>query len=491
MKPILMLAAVLLPILGGALVPVLPFKKRRTMTVYVEAVVLLTTVLVWALLLHRPYARFPIVLFVNNLSLSLKIDGLGMVFSGLVATLWPLATLYAFEYMKKERHERIFFMLYTMTFGVTLGIAFAEDMLTMYFFYELLTLVTVPLVLHTLTHEAVQASRRYLYYSIGGAAFAFLGLVFLMYYGNTVDFHLGGVLTARAMSTKTNTLLLIYVIAFFGFGVKAALCPFNAWLPRAGVAPTPVTALLHAVAVVKAGAFAILRLTYYSFGADFLRGTWAQTVVMSMVLFTIVYGCSRALKETHIKRRLAYSTISNLSYILFGATLMSPLGLIGALTHMIFHAVMKIGSFFCAGAIMYQTDRHYVHELDGLGRRMPFVFGVFTVTSLGLMGVPGLCGFISKWNLAGAAVESGNPLAYLGIGALLISALLTAIYMMSIVIRAFFPAADFEDSTLGDARDPGWMMCVPLFVFAAAIFYFGLHPGPIIGFLTDVANGLL
>ena len=163
-----------------------------------------------------------------------------------------------------------------------------------------------------------------------------------MVYGTSVDFYLSGVLTARAMEAHTNTLLLIYVIAFFGFGVKAALCPFNAWLPQAGVAPTPVTALLHAVAVVKAGAFAIIRLTYYSFGADFLRGTWAQTVVMSVVLFTILYGCSRALKETHFKRRLAYSTISNLSYILFGVTLMSPLGLTGALTHMVCHAVMKI-----------------------------------------------------------------------------------------------------------------------------------------------------
>lgn len=487
----IMLAAILIPIIGGALVIVLPFKKRAHMAVYLEIVVIITSLLVWLIISEGTRGRFPIVKFVNNLSLSLELDGCGMVFSGLVSALWPLAMLYSFEYMKKEKHEKVFFMFYTMTYGITLGIAFAEDMLTMYFFYELLTLVTVPLVLHTLSREAILASRKYLYYSLGGAAFAFIGLVFLMVYGFTVDFTYGGVLTPETVGDKTNTLLLIYVIAFMGFGVKAAICPFNSWLPQAGVAPTPVTALLHAVAVVKAGAFAIIRLTYYSFGTDFLIGTWAQYVVMGVVMFTIIYGCSRALKETHIKRRLAYSTISNLSYILFGVTIMTPLGLVGALSHLVFHAVMKICSFFCAGAIMHQTEKHYVHELDGMGRRMPAVFGVFTVSSLALMGVPGLCGFISKWNLANAAVMSGNVMAYFGIGALLISALLTAIYMLSIVIRAFFPPKDFDMESVKEYKDPNWMMLLPLFLFVAAMIVFGLHSAPIVQFFTDISNGVL
>lgn len=491
MSPVTMLAAVLLPIIGGALVMVLPFKKRIQMEVYLETVVVLTSILVWGILSEGPGERFPIVKFVNNLSLSLQLDGCGMVFSGLVSALWPLAMLFSFEYMKKEKHEKVFFMFYTMTYGVTLGISFAEDMLTMYFFYELLTLVTVPLVLHTLTREAILAARKYLYYSLGGAAFAFIGLVFLMIYGTTVDFTYGGVLMPEMIGDKNNTLLLIYVIAFLGFGVKAAVCPFNSWLPQAGVAPTPVTALLHAVAVVKAGAFAIIRLTYYSFGTDFLIGTWAQYVVMGIVMFTILYGCSRALKETHIKRRLAYSTISNLSYVLFGVTIMTPLGLVGALSHLVFHAVMKICSFFCAGAIMYQTDKHYVHELDGLGRRMPVVFGIFTVSGLALMGVPGLCGFISKWNLANAAVMSGNVMAYFGIGTLLISALLTAIYMLSIVIRAFFPPVDFDMEKVAEYKDPNWLMLVPLFVFAAFMLGFGLHSAPIVQFFTDISNGVM
>ncbi len=486
----MIICIILLPIITGILIPLLPFRKRSHKEIFLESAVILNSILVWYLLLHHSESTFLLAHFTGDLNISFRVDGMSMVFAGLVSGLWPFATLYAFEYMTKEKHENTFFLFYTMTYGVTLGIAFAANLLTMYFFYELLTLVTVPLVMHTLTREAVLASRKYLYYSLGGAAFAFIGLIMIIVYGSTTDFILGGVLDLAKIGDRTNILLLIYVMAFMGFGVKAAVCPFNSWLPQAGVAPTPVTALLHAVAVVKSGAFAIIRLTYYSFGTEFLRGTWAQTTVMIVVMFTIVYGCSRALKETHIKRRLAYSTISNLSYILFGAVIMTPLGLTGAITHLVFHAVMKISSFFCAGAIMHQTDKRYVHELNGLGYKMPCIFGIFTISALALMGVPGLAGFISKWNLAGAAVDSKNPLAYGGIACLLISALLTAIYMLSIVVRAFFPGKDFDDSSIQDAHDPNWKMLLPLFVFTVFIILFGVHSQPIVDFFYDVAAGI-
>jgi multicomponent Na+:H+ antiporter subunit D len=209
---------------------------------------------------------------------------------------------------------------------------------------------------------------------------------------------------------------------------------------------------------------------------------------MSFTIITIVYGCSKALKETHLKRRLAYSTISNLSYILFGAALMTPLGLVGALSHLVFHAMMKISSFFCAGAIMHQTERHYIHELDGLGRKMPVTFCIFTVSSLALMGVPGLAGFISKWNLATAAVGSGTWLAYIGIGALLISALLTAIYMMSIVMRAFEPGNDFHDGRIKEYKDPNILMLLPLVIFTIMIVVFGLHSQPFVDYFMQIAG---
>lgn len=491
MNEFMMLIIILLPILGGAVSAVLPFHKREHRFIFLEAFIISTTILVWWLLFNKPEEAFRVVYFTGNLSIDLKMDGLGMVFAGLVSALWPFAMLYSFEYMKHETHERMFFMFYTMTYGVTLGIALSGNLMTMYFFYELLTLVTVPLVMHTLSREAILASRKYLYYSLGGAAFAFIGLIFIILYGVNMDFTFGGVLDLSKVSDRTNILLLIYVFSFLGFGVKAAVCPFNSWLPQAGVAPTPVTALLHAVAVVKSGAFAIMRITYYSFGMNFLRGTWAQNVVMAVVIFTILYGCSRALKETHFKRRLAYSTISNLSYILFGVTIMTPLGLVGALCHMVFHAVMKITSFFCAGAVMYKTGKNYVHELDGIGKYMPKVFGIFTLSAMGLIGVPGLAGFISKFHLATAAVYSDNVMAYVGIGALLISALLTAIYMLSIVVRAFFPPADFDDSNIKTVKDPNWMMLLPLAVFSIFIVALGLFSNPLVSFFLKIAEGTI
>ena len=479
------------------------------------------------LLFHAPTTDFVFARFTRSLTLSLKIDGMSRIFAGLVSFMWPLASLYAFEYMTKEENENIFFMFYTMTYGITLGIAFAEDIFTMYFFYELLTLVTVPLVMHTLTREAVLASRTYLYYSLGGAGFAFIGLVFIISYSFNINFRYGGVLSLSRVAGKENVLLLIYVLAFLGFGVKAAIFPLGGWLPKASVAPTPVTALLHAVAVVNAGAFAIIRLTYFSFGTEFLRGTWAQRVVMAFAIITILYASTRAVKETHIKRRLAYSTSSNLSYILFGVTLMTPLGLLGALSHFVIHAVMKICSFFCAGAIIHQTDRAndesrsdsfmrnfqansarppvggiaYVHELNGLAKKLPGVFAIFTISALSLMGVPGFAGFISKWNLASAAVYAGGREGYIGIAVLLISALLTAIYMVTMVIRGYFPERPAQSLT-GDHqdpeadlpvnyRDPNWRMMLPLGIFAVLIILIGLFSEPLISLLGKVAEGII
>lgn len=482
----ILIFVVLFPMLTAVLIPILPFRKRLHMEIYIEGIVLITSALVLAMLLNQPQEACVLFRFIGNLSISFKLDGLGAVFAGLVAVLWPLATLYSFEYMKHESHEKYFFMFYTITYGVTLGIALSENIVSMYCFYEMLSLVTLPLIMHTLTREAILASRTYLYYSLGGAAFAFIGMIFILSYGTTSSFVPGGVLDMSKIGNPS-LILLIYVICFLGFSVKTAMWPFSKWLPQAGVAPTPVTALLHAVAVVKAGAFTVMRITYYSFGTELLRGTWAQTVVMALVIFTIVYGCSRALKETHLKRRLAWSTVSNLSYILFGVVMMSPQGLTGALSHMIFHAVMKICSFFCAGAIIYKTGRQYVHEMDGFGRKMPKVFVIYTISGLALMGVPGLCGFISKWNLVKAALDNGTVLAYVGIAALLISALLTAIYMLTISVRAFFPGKNFDYGKLQNVEDPNWLMILPLVVFAVAMFWFGLYSEPVVHALESIA----
>ena len=489
MNSYVLLIAIFLPILGGILTGVIPFKGRTKRNIFVEIVVIITSIIMWLIILNKPQGSIEVLKFTGDLVFAFKMDGLGMIFAGLISSLWPLATLYSFEYMEKEEREGSFFMFYTITYGVTLGISLAGNLMTMYLFYEMLTIVTVPLVLHTLTREAILASRTYLYYSLGGAAFGFIGFIFVLVYGTSLDFVYGGVLDPGKIGDRGNVLLLIYVLAFLGFGVKAAICPFNKWLPQAGVAPTPVTALLHAVAVVKSGAFAIMRITYYSFGPDFLRGTWAQYTVMAIAIFTIIYGSARALKETHFKRRLAYSTIGNLSYILFGVTIMTPLGLFGALCHMVFHAVMKIASFFCAGAVISKTERTYVFELNGLGKHMPMTFGIFTISGLALMGVPGLCGFVSKWYLAEAAVASENVLAYVGIGALLISAILTAVYTMTISVRAFFPGKDFDDSVNEGVKEAGVRMLLPLCIFAVCIIIFGVYSKPLTDLLLSVAMG--
>ncbi len=256
------------------------------------------------------------------------------------------------------------------------------------------------------------------------------------------------------------------------------------------------------MAVVKSGAFAILRFTYFSYGAWFLQGTWAQWAVMTGALLTIGYGSTMAVREIHWKRRLAYSTISNLSYILFGAALMSPLGLAAALCHLVIHAFMKICSFFCAGSVMHQTGKTQVYELDGLGRKMPVVFGCFTIASLSLMGIPLFGGFISKWNLAEAAFSCGSStgawLPYAGVGVILYSALMTGIYMLSVAVRAYFPVlaagagakqeTDSKKTTQEEYRDPGWMMLVPLVIFAAVILLLGIRPGPLMELLTGIGG---
>lgn len=483
---------VILPIVGGTVAQILhlPDKKRN---IFLEILVLITSALAIMCVIRRPEEGFILFHLTGNLDFALKLDGLGSVFTCLIAVLWPLATLYAFEYMRHEKRQTSFFAFYTMTYGVTLGIAMAENLVTMYLFYELLTLVSVYLVIHPMTKKAIRASRTYLYYSIGGAAFAFIALVFVIVYGNTTDFALGGVLNLEKIGGNTQMMLLIYLFAFWGFGVKAAVFPFQGWLPKASVAPTPVTALLHAVAVVKSGAFAVMRLTYYCFGTEFLRGTWVQFVVMGIAMVSIVYGSTMAVKETHFKRRLAFSTISNLSYILLAVTMMSPLGLLAGLSHLVFHAIMKIGAFFSAGAVMHQSGREYIDELNGMGRRMPFVFSVFTICGLSLIGIPMFAGFISKWNIGAAIMDTGSsyPFAYLAGGVLLYSALMTAIYIMTVVVRAWFPDKDQPPQTDCKVTDPNWEMKLPLGIFAAAVVVLGIYSEPLMQILRDVAAGIL
>lgn len=479
-----LLIPIFFPVICGALFFALNPKTKKARNTFVLTSVLINTAIMFVTIFLTNDILFTLFDFSGDLTIALNLDGLGKIFAGLVSVLWPFTALYALEYMKKEEHIRMFYTFFLVSYGVTLGIACSGNMLTMYFFYELLTLVTLPLVIQPMTKASNRAGRAYLIYSIGGAAFAFIGLIFILSYGSGAGFTMGGVLTNLANSHK-NLLLAVYVLAFMGFGVKAAVFPLHGWLPKASVAPTPVTALLHAVAVVKAGAFAVIRLTYYSYGTDFLKGTWAQYAVMAIVIFTILFGSSAALKQVHFKRRLAYSTVANLSYILFGVTLMTPIGLEAGVLHMLFHSIIKIGAFFAAGAVLHSTKREYISELDGLGKKMPITFGTFTVFALALTGIPLFNGFVSKWALASAAIQSGDTLSFIGIIVLLISALLTAIYMLNISVRAFFPKKDAELTYLEGVHEVNGYMTVPMIILAIACIALGLFSQPVVDLISS------
>ena len=303
----MLLISILLPVLGAvALFIWRPRDVRACHALTMTATLATSACVAWCIFTPGGH---PITLLKLSdlLSISFKLDGLGRVFGGLVAFLWPLSTLYAFEYMAHEGGENHFFGFYLLSYAVTLGIAFAEDLITLYIFYELLTLATLFLVMHGMKPQAVYAGRKYVYYSLGGAAMAFLALATVMYFSGNSNFVAGGIPALK--SAPMDLLLPMFVLGFLGFGVKAAIFPFHDWLPAASVAPTPVTALLHAVAVVKAGAFAVIRLSHYCFSPDLMRGTWAQTVCLIVAMFSIVFGSAMAVRERHMKRRLAYSTM--------------------------------------------------------------------------------------------------------------------------------------------------------------------------------------
>lgn len=450
------------------------------------SVVLVNTAVTLGILVTCPGETLVLMKFSGALDVAFHVDGMSRVFGAIISILWPLATLYAFNYMDHDKYKASFFRFYTATYGVTLGIAFSANLLTMYIFYEMLTLVTIPLVFHERDPKSIKAAKKYTYYSLGGASFALMGLIVAYFTCGTLDFVQGGHMAAAVGGPLSNSLLIVYVLAFMGFGVKAAVFPFHSWLPEAGVAPTPVTALLHAVAVVKAGAFGVLRLTYFIFGVEALRGTWAQYFVMAVTLAGILYGSTMSLKEPHLKRRLAYSTMSNLSYILFACTLMTPAGYLAALTHMICHAIMKICGFFNVGAVMHQTHKEFIYEIDGLGRKMPVTFVALTISGLALAGSTGLCGFVSKWYLLNAAVEEGTWLALAGIFVLLYSSLATMIYMMTISFRAFFPSKEKDLGWLEKVTDPDWRMTLPFVIFIVAMFAIGMCSNPVIALLKSI-----
>jgi multicomponent Na+:H+ antiporter subunit D len=419
-----------------------------------ESVTLVTSVLLLAVVASilpavlagaRPAAA--VLTMMPGLALELRVEPLGMLFALVASSLWIVNSIYSIGYMRanRERNQTRFYVCFAIALASTMGIAFAGNLLTLFLFYEALTLSTYPLVTHHGTPEVQRAGRTYLGILLGTSiGLLLLAIVWTWSLAGTTAFVPGGILAGRAPDVIIAILLALYM---FGIG-KAALMPFHRWLPAAMVAPTPVSALLHAVAVVKAGVFSVVKIIVYTFGVDALAGVKGIGWLPLVAGITIIVASIIALRSDNLKRRLAYSTVSQLSYVVLAAALLTPLSVIGAALHIAAHAVSKITLFFAAGAIYTAAHKTEVSQLDGIGRRMPVTMAAFTVGALSLIGIPPAAGFLSKWYIISGAAEGGHLLA---IVVIVVSTLLNAAYFLPIVHAAFFRPPPIAGPAHGEA----------------------------------------
>jgi len=403
---------------------------------------------------------------VPGVSLHLRADALGLLFALVASTLWLLTSIYSVGYMRAGGYanQTGYFSSFALCVSATIGLAFAANLLSFFLFYEVLTLATYPLVAHNRTPKARAGGRTYLVYTLTAGQALLLAIVWTYALAPGGEFRPGGLLPP---GLPAGTVIGLFALFVAGIGVKVAIMPLHGWLPAAMVAPTPVSALLHAVAVVKAGAFGCLRVVGYVFGVDVLREVGADTVLAVIASATILFASFRALGETHLKRRLAYSTVSQLSYIVLGAAIGSVTALAGAMFHIVAHGFMKITMFFCAGAIHTESHRDDITQLGGIGRQMPITMTAFTIAAAGLAGTPLLAGFVSKWNLGLGALEAGQGVF---IAVLVTSGLLNMAYFFPIVYDAFFTPAH------GEVTPERWTLTLPLATTAVAALLLGIMP---------------
>ena len=414
--------------------------------------------------------RFDLWEVLPGLELAFEVEPLGMIFGLVASGLWIVTTFYSIGYMRAhhEENQTRFYICFAIAISGAIGVAFAANVFTLFVFYELITLSTFPLVTHAGTKKARDAGRMYLGILMGTSiAFLLLALVWTWLATGTTEFTPGGILAGKVEGTQLMILLALYA---FGTG-KAALMPFHKWLPAAMVAPTPVSALLHAVAVVKAGVFTVLKVVVYIFGIDLLAATDASRWLTWVAAFTIVAASCVALGKDNLKARLAYSTISQLSYIVLGAALATTAGVIGGGMHIVMHAFGKITLFFCAGAIMVGAHKTEISEMDGLGRRMPLTFGAFLLGSLSVIGLPPMGGSWSKWFLMLGAAEAQQ---WVMMVVLMASSLLSIGYLMPVVVRGFFRPAPVDDHHGATGIHEAPLLCVlpPVFTALGGIVLF-------------------
>ena len=410
-----------------------------------------------------------------GIELAFRADGFGILFGLGASLLWIATSFYSIGYMRSlgEHAQTRYFACFALALSATMGVAFSANLLTLFVFYEALTLSTYPLVGHKETPEAKAGARKYVIYLLGAAKLLLVAALILTYnVAGTLDFRKGGILPASALTEQPTLLYVVFALFLFGFA-KNAVMPLHSWLPAAMVAPTPVSALLHAVAVVKTGVFSTLRVFLFIFGVDAMRLLGADALALVVASVTILVASLLALGQDNLKARLAFSTISQLSYIVLGGALLNPNGVLGGIAHITNHAVSKITLFLCAGSIYVSTHKTEISQMSGLARQMPWTMAAFAVASLSLVGIPPTSGFISKWYLALGSVERGGPWL---LGVLLISSLLNAAYLGPIVFKAYFePAPDSPHHVV----EVPWMV-VPLVLTALASLILGVYPNPVL-----------
>ncbi|MBQ7561805.1 MAG: hypothetical protein IJS99_08245 [Synergistaceae bacterium] len=431
----------------------------------------------------------------DTLSIAFRFDYPARAFACLVAFIWPLVTLYAFEYLRRRPPVDRFYAFFLSTFGILIGVACAANLLTLYLFYELMTFMTLPLVMHSQQREAIRATVSYLLYSLAGAALALGGFFFFQVYGVSMEFTPGGVLDiARITSEKNESMILtVTFLTLVGFGAKAGLVPLHAWLPTAHpVAPTPASAVLSGL-ITKAGVIAMFRVIYYVVGDKFLRGTWVQNAILIMALITIFTGSMMAFTEKHLKKRIAWSTVSQVSYVVFAMMLLTPDGIRGAVLQIAAHAMSKSCLFLSAGVVIYFTlqgaNYHYADQLRGVGKELPITMTCFALASISLIGLPVTGGFAAKFYMASGALNLG-VIGLSGVAVLMISALLTAGYLLPIVTDSFFPGDDYDYSNVVPLKLPVNMK-LPLLLLSAGAILTGLFAGSLINFVNDKIIAIL
>lgn len=420
-----------------------------------------------------------------GIEIKFKVDSFGILFALGASFLWILTSFYSIGYMRSlnERAQTRYFACFAIALSTTMGVAFSANLFTMFLFYEGLTIITYPLVGHKETPEAKAGSRKYVIYLLGAAKAFLVAAIILTYnYAGTLEFAKNGIFSAATQSSYPGLLSIIFILFLFGFA-KCAVMPFHGWLPAAMVAPTPVSALLHAVAVVKTGVFTVLRVIFFVFGTGLMKDLGMDIFTITFASFTIIMASVIALSRDNLKARLAFSTVSQLSYIVLGAALLTTSGMVGGIIHITNHAFSKITLFFCAGSIYVSAHKTEISQLSGIAKKMPWTMTAFAIATLSMIGIPPASGFITKWYLIVGSLERQSITIVI---VLLASSLLNAAYFIPIVYKAFFEKEHTGEGHHEEIREVPFMV-IPLVLAAIGSVILGFYPD----FIIQLAKGVI